>query len=184
MGNKGKKTPGVDGDIWRKDSQKYQGAIQLSNKGYKAKPLRRTYIKKANGNQRPLGIPTMTDRCMQALHALSLDPVAESILSTKAFGFRKFRSCHDAQEYLYKCLGRKTSGQWILEGDIKGCFDHISHEWMLKNIPMNKGILKEFLKAGFMHKKDLYPTREGTPQGGLCRARHKPPYVEIDIMPS
>ena len=167
ISNKGSKTPGVDDEIWNSDKKRYQGATNLNNKGYKAKPLRRTYLKKPNGKLRPLGIPTMNDRAMQALHALALDPVAESILSTKAFGFRKYRGCQDAQSYLFKCLGQKGSGTWVLEGDIKGCFDHISHQWLINNIPMNKKILRQFLKAGFVYKKDLYPTREGTPQGGI-----------------
>lgn len=167
VGNKGSRTPGVDGETWKSDKQRYIGATNLHNKGYKAKPLKRIYIKKPNGKLRPLGIPTMQDRAMQALHALALDPVAESMLTTKAFGFRRHRSCDDAQSYLHICLCNENSGKWILEGDIKGCFDHISHQWVMDNVPMNKRILNEFLKAGFVYKKDMYPTKEGTPQGGI-----------------
>lgn len=167
ISNKGNKTPGVDDEIWNSDKMRYEGAINLNNKGYKANPLRRTYLKKPNGKLRPLGIPTMYDRAMQALHALGLDPVAESILSKTSFGFRKYRSCHDAQSYIHNCMSKKVSGTWVLEGDIKGCFDNISHEWLKTYVPMNKRILKEFLKAGFVYKKDLYPTQKGTPQGGI-----------------
>lgn len=167
ISNKGNKTPGVDGDLWYNDVKRFKGAITLEGKGYRAKPLKRTYIKKPNGKQRPLGIPTMYDRAMQALHALALDPVAESIMTTKAFGFRKFRSCQDAQSYIHRCLCKKGSANWILEGDIKGCFDHISHQWVMDNVPMNKRILRQFLKAGFVYRKNLFPTKSGTPQGGI-----------------
>ncbi|HHU3801598.1 TPA: group II intron reverse transcriptase, partial [Streptococcus agalactiae] len=81
--------------------------------------------------------------------------------------FRKGRSCQDACEYIFTALSRKASPQWILEGDIKGCFDNISHDWLLENIPMDKSILKQFLKAGFVFKGELFPTEDGTPQGGI-----------------
>lgn len=165
--NKGKRTAGVDGKLWDTAEKKYKGVLTLSNKGYKAVPLKRTYIKKANGKQRPLGIPTMVDRAMQALYALSLDPVAETILSKPTFGFRKHRSGKDAASYIYTCMSQKTCATWVLEGDIKSCFDEISHQWLLDHIPMSKRILKQFLKAGYIYKKDLYPTNDGTPQGGI-----------------
>ncbi|WP_157047326.1 reverse transcriptase domain-containing protein [Alkaliphilus metalliredigens] len=104
---------------------------------------------------------------MQALHLLCLDPVSESILDKTSFGFRKFRSTKDANEHLFKCLAYKHSSEWVLEGDIKGCFDNISHNWLLKNIIMNKRVLNQFLKAGYTFKNNLYPTGQGTPQGGI-----------------
>lgn len=167
ISNKGSKTPGIDGDVWNNDVKRYKGALNLEGKGYKASPLRRTYIKKPNGKLWTLGIPTMHDRSMQALYAMALDPVAESILSTRAFGFRKYRSCQDAQSYIHRCLCKKGSADWILEGDVKGCFDNISHQWLLDNVPMNKRILRQFLKAGFVYRKNLFPTENGTPQGGI-----------------
>lgn len=141
--------------------------MSLSNKGYKAVPLKRTYIKKSNGKKRPLGIPTIYDRAMQALYVLSLDPVSETILDNTMFGFRKYRSTKDAAQYLFNCLAQKTSAKWILEGDIRGCFDNISHQWLVNNIPIDKRVLKQFLKAGFVFEKKLYPTDSGTPQGGI-----------------
>ena len=146
--NKGKKTAGVDGEIWSTPAMKMRAVMSLKDKGYKAKPLRRVYIeKKDKKKKRPLGIPTMYDRAMQALYALALEPVAETTADMKSFGFRKGRCCQDACEYIFAALSRKVSPEWVLEGDIKGCFDNISHEWLIENIPMDKSILKQFLKA-------------------------------------
>lgn len=167
--NKGKKTAGVDGILWNTPTQKMNAVLSLTDKGYKASPLRRVFIKKKDKNKkRPLGIPTMHDRAMQALYALALDPVSEATADTKSFGFRKERCAQDACEYIFGALARRdVSPNWILEGDIKGCFDHISHEWLLENIPMDKSILKQFLKAGFVFEGELFPTEDGTPQGGV-----------------
>lgn len=166
--NKGKDTAGVDGVLWQSASAKMQAVLSLTDKGYKASPLRRVYINKKKGNKkRPLSIPTMYDRAMQALYALALSPIAETTADGKSFEFRKGRSCHDACEYVFTALSRKYSPKWILEGDIKGCFDNISHDWLVENIPMDKSILKQFLKAGFVFKGNLFSTEEGTPQGGI-----------------
>nr|QNO47319.1 hypothetical protein JEFCCPNJ_00001 [Methanosarcinales archaeon ANME-2c ERB4] len=142
--------------------------LKLSNKKYKAKPLRRVYIPKPGTNKkRPLGIPTMHDRAMQALHAIALQPIAETTADPRSFGFRLHRSTQDVRQYGFCCLGGKHSAKWVLEGDIKGCFDNINHDWLLDNIPMDKSTLKQFLKAGFVYNRHLNPTTAGTPQGGI-----------------
>ena len=166
--NKGKNTSGVDKELWTTAASKMRAVLTLSDKNYKAKPLRRVYIeKKGKKAKRPLGIPCMYDRAMQALYALSLEPIAETTADTRSFGFRKGRCCQDACEYIFTNLAKSNSAEWVLEGDIKGCFDHISHEWMIANIPMDKSVLKQFLKAGFVFERELFPTEEGTPQGGV-----------------
>ncbi len=166
--NKGKNTSGIDKELWSTPASKMCGVLSLTDKNYKAKPLRRVFIeKKGKKAKRPLGIPCMYDRATQALYALALNPVSEVTADTKSFGFRKGRCCQDACEYIFTALSRGYSPQWVLEGDIKGCFDHISHEWLIDNIPMDKSVLKQFLKAGFVFENELFPTDDGTPQGGV-----------------
>ena len=166
--NKGKRTAGIDGAKWITPNSKTNAALKLSNEKYKATPLRRVYIPKpGTDKKRPLSIPTMYDRAMQALHALALQPIAETTADPRSFGFRKNRSAQDACQYAFVCLSKKTSAQWVLEGDIKGCFDNINHDWLLDNIPMDKSILTQFLKAGFVYNRHLNPTKAGTPQGGI-----------------
>lgn len=108
----------------------------------------------------------MYDRAMQKLHALALEPVAEITGDDNSYGFRKGRSTKDACERIFNVLSTKVSATWILEGDIRGCFDNINHEWMQQNILMNKKVMRQFLKAGYVHKGILFPTTNGTPQGG------------------
>jgi RNA-directed DNA polymerase len=140
--NKGKRTAGIDGAKWTTPNSKMNAAIKLSDKKYKAKPLRRVYIPKpGTDKKRPLSIPTMHDRAIQALYALALSPIAETTADPRSFGFRKFRSAQDACAQAFVCLSTRSSVQWVLEGDIKGCFDNINHEWLLNNIPMDKSIL-------------------------------------------
>jgi len=166
--NKGKRTAGIDGEFWSTPISKIKAVLKLSDKKYKAKPLKRIFIEKyGSDKKRPLGIPTMYDRAMQALYALALDPIAEVTADKRSFGFRKSRSTQDACSQIFQNLAKKSSAQWILEGDIKGCFDNISHQWLLDNIPMDKSILKQFLKAGFVYENSLFPTKAGTPQGGI-----------------
>lgn len=166
--NQGRKTPGVDGEIWTMPGQKAKAIRRLKQRGYHPKPLRRIYIPKSSGKMRPLGIPCILCRSMQALYLLALDPIAETLGDLNSYGFRKERSTADAIEQCFAALSRKNSAQWIFEGDIKACFDRISHEWLLQHIPMDKTILRKWLKAGFIDKNVLHATEEGTPQGGIC----------------
>ena len=165
--NKGKRTPGVDGAIWTTPASKDKAIHSLRRRGYQPLPLRRVYIPKANGKLRPLGIPTMKDRAMQALYLLALLPIAETRADPNSYGFRPKRSTADAIEQCFLALAKETSPVWALEGDIKGCFDHISHDWMLAHIPMDAVILKKWLKAGYVDNRTLFPTSAGTPQGGI-----------------
>jgi RNA-directed DNA polymerase len=126
--NTGKRTPGVDGQLLDTPVKKARAVEQLSAEDYRPQPLRRIYIPKGNDpkgtKMRPLGIPTMDDRARQALHLLALDPIAETTADPHSYGFRKMRSVADAIEQCFILLSRSASAQYILEGDIKSCFDH------------------------------------------------------------
>jgi RNA-directed DNA polymerase len=166
-GNTGAKTPGTDGDVWVTPEQKMAGLLNIKRRGYQPLPLRRIYIPKKNGKKRPLSIPTLTCRSCQALHLLALEPVTETLADPNSYGFRSKRSCIDAIQQTKLNLGLANRSQWILEGDIKSCFDRISHPWLLDNVPMDKVMLQKWLKAGYLEKSQLFPTNEGTPQGGI-----------------
>ena len=164
--NKGKKTPGVDGVVWNTPEKKSQAIDELKQHGYQPAPLKRVYIPKANGRQRPLSIPTMLDRAMQTLYLQALDPIAECQADPNSYGFRSERSTADAIGQCHTVLSNRGGAEWILEGDIRSCFDTISHGWLEAHIPMDKPILHKWLKAGFIEKEILKPTENGTPQGG------------------
>ncbi len=165
--NQGKRTSGVDRELWDTPEGKLRAIGKLNSRGYKPLPLRRVYIPKSNGKERPLGIPTMRDRAMQALYHMALDPVSEVTSDTNSYGFRINRSTADAGEYLFNSLAKPLSAKWVLEADIAGCFDNISHEWLLAHIPMNKQVLRKWLKAGVLFKGRFQDTVAGTPQGGI-----------------
>jgi RNA-directed DNA polymerase len=168
--NRGKRTAGVDGNLWDSPEKKAAGLQSLHQRGYKPLPLRRIYIPKSHDKtkKRALSIPTRRDRAMQALYLLALEPIAETTGDPNSYGFRKERSCADAISQCFKALYGEHSAEWVLEADIKACFDKISHEWLETRIPMEKTILYKWLKAGFIEKRILYPTTEGTPQGGVA----------------
>jgi RNA-directed DNA polymerase len=163
---KGSRTPGIDGVIWTTSKDKHEAVCNLKVRGYKAQPLRRIYIPKKNGKKRPLSIPTMKDRAMQALYLLALEPVGETTADLNSYGFRPKRSTHDAIYQCYATLARKNCAQWILDADIKSCFDEIDHGWLKDNIIMDKRVLEQWLKAGYMENNQLFETARGTPQGG------------------
>ena len=166
--NSGAKTPGVDNITWRTPKQKMQAVLSLKRRGYKAQPLKRIYIpKKKKGELRPLSIPVMHCRAQQALYLLALEPVSEMMADKNSYGFRQLRSTADALGQCFLNLCRKTNAEYILEGDIKSCFDTISHSWLLKNVPTDKRILQQWLSADYMEKGELYSTDSGTPQGGV-----------------
>ena len=165
--NKGSKTPGIDGVIWNTANKKMDAVKQLKRRGYKPQALRRIYIPKKNGKLRPLSIPCMIDKAQQALHLLGLEPISESIVDANSYGFRPKRSCADAIGQCFLTLCRRNSAEWVLEGDIKSCYDKIGHEWLLKNVPMDKQMLKKWLTAGYIDKGVFYHTEEGLAQGGV-----------------
>jgi RNA-directed DNA polymerase len=168
--NAGAATPGVDGESWDTPELKADAFRRLRRRGYQPQPLRRVYIPKSSdpSKLRPLGIPTLTDRAMQALYLLGLDPIGETTADANSYGFRSRRGCADALDHCHKILRNNHSATWVLEGDIKACFDRISHDWLLAHTPMDRAILRQWLQAGFMEKDAFVATTEGTPQGGIC----------------
>jgi RNA-directed DNA polymerase len=167
--NQGKRTPGVDQMIWNTPLKKATAIGMLQQRGYRSRPLRRIYIPKAHSaKKRPLDIPCMIDRAMQALYLFALEPIAETTADPNSYGFRPGRATIDAIEQCHLVLCWARSATWVLEGDIRACFNEISHSWLEQHIPMDKQILHKWLKAGFIEQHVLYPTEAGAPQGGIC----------------
>jgi RNA-directed DNA polymerase len=172
--NSGQRTPGVDGQKLDTPEKKAQAVNNLSREDYQPQPLKRVYIPKNDGRAvRPLGIPTLQDRAQQALHLSALEPLAETTADPNSYGFRRARSVADAIEQVVNALCRPTSANWILEADIKSCFDEISHEWLLDHLPQDRAILRKWLAAGFIEQQVHYPTTAGTP-------RAKPHLTRVD----
>lgn len=165
--NSGARTPGIDGKRLNTPAKRMRCALNLKKRGYRAQPLRRIHVPKKPGSKetRPLGISTLKDRVMMTLHQFALEPVAETQADTNSYGFRPYRSVCDAVSQVFNILRQESSGRWILEADIKACFDGIDHEWMLAHIPTDKALLQQWLKCGYFEGDKLYPTHAGVPQG-------------------
>lgn len=165
--NRGKRTPGVDGIVCKTPEDRLAlFGHGLSFKRYRPKPVRRIFIPKKNGKQRPLGIPTIKDRVMQTIVRLALEPEWESRFEANSFGFRPGRCTMDAICAIHAALRRKGSSQWILDADISGCFDNIGHEPLLKKLPVFTRTIRRWLKAGTVVLRRWESTKTGTPQGG------------------
>ena len=166
--NQGKKTAGVDGVKSLSPVQRLALVKNLELKG-KSKPTRRVWIDKPGTDEkRPLGIPTMYDRALQALVKLALEPEWEALFEPNSYGFRPGRSCQDATEAIFSAIKQKA--KYVLDADIAKCFDRINHGELLRKIntfPSLRRQIKVWLKSGVMDDKQLFPTSEGTPQGGV-----------------
>ncbi len=166
--NQGKNTAGVDGvkSLTPKQRTKLVGKLKLTGK---SKPTRRVMIPKPGTTEtRPLGIPTINDRALQALVKLALEPEWEALFEPNSYGFRPGRSCHDAIEAIFSSIKQKA--KYVLDADITKCFDRIDHKALLTKIhtyPTMSRLIKQWLKAGYCVDKQLFPTNEGTPQGGV-----------------
>ncbi len=166
--NQGKKTAGVDGELIINQPQRLKLANHLSLEGYKSKPLRRVWIPKpGRAEKRPLGIPTIKDRAMQALIKLALEPYWEAQFEHNSFGFRPGRSAHDAIASIFNYTSKKE--KYVLDADIAKCFDKIDHQYLLNKLecPHLRPIIKQWLKAGVLDNGIFDETDTGTPQGGV-----------------
>ena len=168
--NKGRKTAGVDKVLVKTPRKRGQMADDLINSQYwKPKPVRRVYIPKSNGKKRPLGIPTIRDRCLQAIVKNALEPCWEAQFEGISYGFRPGRSTHDALGKIYLSMRPNKKKKWVVDADIKGCFDNISHEHLLSTIGNFPGrrLIREWLKAGYIDNNTFHAQKSGTPQGGI-----------------
>jgi RNA-directed DNA polymerase len=169
--NKGRNTAGVDKVIVKTPTARGKLVDALSSyTPWKAKPAKRVYIPKSNAKLRPLGIPVVTDRCLQAMVKNALEPFWEARFEATSYGFRPGRSCHDAIEKIFGFV-RPTRGKkvWILDADIAGAFDGICHQFLLDTIGnfSARELIKQWLKAGYLERAEFHPTGSGTPQGGV-----------------
>lgn len=168
--NAGRYTPGIDKLVVKTPEARTKLMRELETyEPWKAQPVKRVYIPKANGKRRPLGIPTIRDRCMQAIVKNALEPEWEAKFEPCSYGFRPGRSCHDAIQRIYNNCRPTNNKKWVVDADIKGAFDNIQHKTILKAIEgfPGQGLVKAWLKAGIVEETRRQKTERGTPQGGI-----------------
>src|SRR5713101_8548011 len=174
--NQGKHTAGIDGMVYDTPKARWKLFQEgLSLQGYKPRPVRRVYIPKDNGKQRPLGIPTGKDRGMQAIVKAALEPEWEARFEGNSYGFRPGRCTMDAVSAIHTTMNRKDCSPWVLDADISGCFDNIDHGPLLAKLPVFTTTLRQWLKAGVVEVGFFSPTDTGTPQGGVLTPPTKLP---------
>ena len=152
---------GIDRVKWSTPHEKMSAALSLNPRGYKAMPDRLLLIRSKNGKQRRIHIETYYDRAMQTLYAYALDPVAESWGDRKSFAYRKGRSAYDMHEYIKIAFSGDDAPEWAVIADVTKCYENISHDWIMENIPMPKGVLSEFIHAGYVFGGQIFPTEVG-----------------------
>lgn len=168
--NRGKNTAGVDKLVIK--TPEARGILVdalLKFIPWKPLPAKRVYIPKPNGKKRPLSIPSIIDRCLQAIVKNALEPTWESNFEGTSYGFRVGRSTHDAIERIFTIAHSNNKKKWVLDADIEGCFDNISHEPLMStigNFPARK-LIHQWLKAGYMDNGGFHNTEAGVPQGGI-----------------
>ena len=168
--NQGKRSPGVDQIVIKTNKERAWLYDQLTNENKpKASPIRRVYIPKVNGKVRPLGLPTILDRCRQAVIKAALEPYWEAKFESCSYGFRPGRSAQDAIQKIFCIVRPGKNRKWILKVDIEGAFDNIDHDFLLKAVGnfSARGWIEQWLKAGVMEEGRLTPIESGTPQGGI-----------------
>ena len=176
--NQGKYTAGIDGIALPKSDRKSQNQLRLKlldeiEIERKSDAIKRVYIPKSNGKKRPLGIPTIRDRINQEILRIAIEPIVEYHFSNNNFGFRPERSCHDAIAQIFTKLSQPQSHRYIIEGDIKGCFDNINHQHIINTLTEWKvpkwttETIYKILKSDIFHNGEIYDSETGTPQGGV-----------------